>query len=91
MYIIKGALKTGATGSETASDEFNTLVLSSEDSETGVSITATKPGTELILVAGEPLDQPVVQYGPFVMTSQDEIRQTIMDCECSSLETSSGI
>jgi hypothetical protein len=82
MYINKGSLKTGgASGIETASDEFNTLVLSTDTAETGVSITATKAGTEIILVSGEPLDQTVVQYGPFVMTTMDEIRQTIMDCE----------
>ena len=30
-------------------------------------------------IAGEPLDQPVVQYGPFVMTSREEIQKTIID------------
>lgn len=32
-------------------------------------------------VAGEPLDQTVFQYGPFVMTNQEEIQKTLMDCE----------
>ena len=32
-------------------------------------------------VAGEPLDQTVFQYGPFVMTSREEIQQTLLDCE----------
>jgi redox-sensitive bicupin YhaK (pirin superfamily) len=31
-------------------------------------------------VAGEPLDQTVFQYGPFVMTSREEIQQTLIDC-----------
>lgn len=30
--------------------------------------------------AGEPLDQTVFQYGPFVMTSREEIQQTLIDC-----------
>ena len=30
-------------------------------------------------VAGEPLDQTVVQYGPFVMTTHAEIQQTLVD------------
>lgn len=34
-----------------------------------------------IQVAGEPLDQEVVQYGPFVMTSKEEIQKTFIDCE----------
>ncbi|KAL3636996.1 hypothetical protein CASFOL_019295 [Castilleja foliolosa] len=34
-----------------------------------------------ILVGGEPLGEPVEQYGPFVMNSQEEIDQTIEDYE----------
>ncbi|KAL3821091.1 hypothetical protein ACJIZ3_006996 [Penstemon smallii] len=38
-----------------------------------------------ILIGGEPLGEPVVQYGPFVMNSQEEIDQTIEDYEnCSN-------
>lgn len=35
-------------------------------------------------VAGEPLDQTVFQYGPFVMTTREEIQQTLRDCESFS-------
>jgi len=37
-----------------------------------------------LLVAGLPLDQKVVQYGPFVMTSQEEIRQAFFDYQTHS-------
>ncbi|GAB3016160.1 pirin family protein [Bowmanella dokdonensis] len=33
----------------------------------------------LILVAAKPIGEPVVQYGPFVMNSEEEIRQAVMD------------
>ncbi|GAB9477025.1 Pirin-like protein [Globisporangium polare] len=36
-------------------------------------------GLEFILMSGQPLNEPVVQYGPFVMTTQDEIYETISD------------
>lgn len=32
-----------------------------------------------LLVAGLPLDQPIVQYGPFVVSSRDEVYQAMMD------------
>jgi redox-sensitive bicupin YhaK (pirin superfamily) len=36
-------------------------------------------GLEVIIMSGESLEEPVVQHGPFVMTSKDEIRQTFED------------
>lgn len=31
------------------------------------------------MIAGEPLDQPVVQHGPFVLTSREEVMQAFED------------
>ncbi|MEQ1662130.1 MAG: pirin family protein [Thiobacillus sp.] len=35
--------------------------------------------TSLLLLAGEPLDEPIVGYGPFVMNSEAEINEAIAD------------
>ncbi len=32
-----------------------------------------------VLIAGQPLDQPVMQYGPFVVSTRQEVQQTLMD------------
>ncbi len=36
---------------------------------------------EVLLLAGRPLLEPIARYGPFVMNTQDEIRQAIQDYE----------
>lgn len=45
---------------------------------TGFEIEADDGATVLVL-SGEPLDEPIVGYGPFVMNTVEEIRQTIAD------------
>ncbi|KZT26249.1 hypothetical protein NEOLEDRAFT_1132279 [Neolentinus lepideus HHB14362 ss-1] len=77
IYIWKGAIKVGDEGAPFES--FHTLVLSADANQNGVKIEATEEDTQLILIAGEPLDQTVFQYGPFVMTSREEIQKTLID------------
>ena len=43
-----------------------------------VTLAATEDA-RLILVAGKPLNEPIVQYGPFVMNTQQEIHQALND------------
>lgn len=44
-----------------------------------VEITAGDGDLRMIIVAGRPLNEPVVQYGPFVMNTQAEIEQALLD------------
>jgi len=74
LYTWKGSVTIGGD----AIPVFNTAILSSDASQTGVSLSGVEE-TELVLVAGEPLDQTVVQYGPFVMTTREEIQSTLLD------------
>ncbi|MDJ1159898.1 pirin family protein [Chelatococcus sp. SYSU_G07232] len=43
-----------------------------------VTLEARSDATVLVL-AGEPIDEPVVMHGPFVMNTTDEIRQAMVD------------
>lgn len=44
-----------------------------------VALTAGAEGARFIVVAGRAIGEPVVQYGPFVMTSSEEIEQAMRD------------
>lgn len=45
----------------------------------GVSLQAGPEGAKVLLIAGKPLREPIVQYGPFVMNSREEIEQALRD------------
>lgn len=73
VYIIEGE---GVFGSTHASAH-HVLVLGPGDG-LSVSNKSSEP-LRFVLVGGQPINEPVVQHGPFVMNSQDEINQTIQD------------
>lgn len=48
-------------------------------SESGEIQLSTQTGARVLLIAGKPLGEPIVQYGPFVMNSREEIEQALRD------------
>ena len=53
-------------------------ILDTDLAADGVRLTA-KEDSRLLLVAGRPLQEPIVQHGPFVMNDEQEIYQAISD------------
>lgn len=50
-----------------------------------VRVRAGEGGARLLLLAGKPIGEPVVQFGPFVMNTREEIEQAIVDYQAGRL------
>ena len=52
---------------------------------TDISFTGNS-NTKVLLMAGEPLGEPVAHYGPFVMNTEEEIQEAIRDYNAGKFE-----
>ena len=52
-----------------------------------VTLSASQP-SRVLIIAGQPLNEPIAQYGPFVMNTGDEIQQTLRDYRDGKFEAS---
>jgi redox-sensitive bicupin YhaK (pirin superfamily) len=74
IYAYRGAVRVA--GTTVASRRMG--ILSNTAGADGVTLVAEQ-AARLLLVAGKPLHEPIVQYGPFVMNTQAEIQQALQD------------
>ena len=50
-----------------------------------VVLSAGSAGAQLLVIAGKPLREPIVQYGPFVMNRREEIEEAMRDFRAGRL------
>lgn len=74
IYVYGGTIEVAGTAVAAG----HMAVLANDADTDGVSIRASGTSRAL-LIAGKPLNERIVQYGPFVMNSEEEIHQAIYD------------
>jgi hypothetical protein len=77
LYVARGAIAVGGR----AVERFNLVEL-----DVAGEVLALEAASDAVLLFGhgDPIGEPVVCYGPFVMNSADEIRQAIRDYQAGT-------
>ena len=73
FLIMDGELRFG---DQSVAQEHEFVIFKHDGDMVRVSATTA---AEFIVMSGEPIDEPVVKYGPFVMNTQQEIREAFID------------
>lgn len=82
LYLYEGSARLVTGDERTALTRSAANVLGDGDE---VVVAAEEAGARLLLIAGRPIGEPVVQYGPFVMNTRAEIEQALRDYQTGQL------
>ena len=82
VYVYGGG--TVDVGGQAVESE-RLAILANDASADGVRLTASGSPARVLLVAGAPLNEPIVQYGPFVMNTAEQIHQAVADFQRGAL------
>ncbi|HWY73015.1 MAG TPA: pirin family protein [Burkholderiaceae bacterium] len=80
VYVYRGELQIGATRVPAK----RMAILANAADADGVILRADAPA-QAILIAGQPLGEPIAQHGPFVMNTQEELIQAVRDYQSGRL------
>jgi redox-sensitive bicupin YhaK (pirin superfamily) len=81
VYVYRGELVIAGQ----AVPRQRMAILANTPGSDGVRLQGGPEGARAILVAGQPLNEPIAQYGPFVMNRNEEIFQAVEDYRAGRL------
>lgn len=87
IYVYRGEVSVGAGDDRAVVEAQRMGVLDNAGQADGVIVRA-EADARFLLIAGRPLNEPIAQYGPFVMNTQEQIYQTLADFRDGRFATS---
>jgi len=90
VYVYRGELEIDSGVARTPVPRERMAVLANAADRDGVRLQAGAEGSRALLIAGRPLNEPIAQYGPFVMNKQAEIFQAVEDFRAGKFGTPPG-
>jgi redox-sensitive bicupin YhaK (pirin superfamily) len=79
VYVYRGELDIDGDAAPTRVPRERMAVLANAPDRDGVRVKAGADGARALIIAGKPLNEPIAQYGPFVMNRQAEVFQAVED------------
>jgi redox-sensitive bicupin YhaK (pirin superfamily) len=90
LYVYRGELAVDDGATRTGVPRERMAVLANAADRDGVRVQAGADGARALLIAGRPLNEPIAQYGPFVMNNNAEIFQAVEDFRAGRFGTPPG-
>jgi len=75
VYVYRGSVSVG----DTVVPHGRMALLDNTAGSDGVALQAAHGQARALLIAGRPLNEPIAQYGPFVMNTHEQIFQAVED------------
>jgi len=82
LYVFEG---NGKLNGQTHENKvpLNTMVVLGEENS-AIDFIAGEQGARFVVISGKPINESVVQYGPFVMNTREEIDQAMRDFQSNN-------
>ncbi len=80
LFVLSGRIRVNGT----AAGEAELAVIHSH-SERGTIVLNGKEDAVVLVMAGEPIEEPIARYGPFVMNTKQELAQAVQDYQAGKM------
>jgi len=76
LFVYRGHVNVISDSAKTAVNLHRMAILQNEGN---CVVIEGSPGAKILLIAGQPLNEPIAQHGPFVMNTREELIQAVDD------------